>query len=148
MTHPAPRPASADPDYAATLTRLGFAQGQLVQEFGWDDDVDEDLRRAVEELVGSPIEYEDWTGGAEAVLLWWRDEDGDLTDALVDLVGVLEDGGFAVLLCPRPGAGGAIDPSDIDEAATTAGLHPSGALAAGDFWRATRLLTPRGDHRR
>ena len=82
------------------------------------------------------------------VLLWWREEDGDLIDALVDLVGVLEDGGFVVLLSPRPGSPGALEPSDVDEAAATAGLHSSGLLAAGDLWRATRLVSPRGEHRR
>ena len=39
--------------------------------------------------------------GADAVLLWWRDGDGDLGDALVDMVGVLDDGGFVVLLTPK-----------------------------------------------
>lgn len=148
MTDPAPLPASAETGYGPILKRLGFDQGQIVQEFGWDDDVDEDLRVAVEDLVQSPIEDEDWTGGAEVVLLWWREEDGDLIDALVDLVGVLEDGGFVVLLSPRPGSPGALEPSDVDEAAATAGLHSSGLLAAGDLWRATRLVSPRGEHRR
>ena len=73
----------------------------MVQEFGYDSDVDDEFRYAVEDHCGSEIEDEDYTGGADAVLLWFRDGDGDLGDALVDMVGVLDDGGFVVLLTPK-----------------------------------------------
>ena len=35
--------------------RLGFRPGQVVQEFGYDDDVDEALRVAVEDLTGNEL---------------------------------------------------------------------------------------------
>ena len=35
-------------------SRLGFRAGQVVQEFGYDDDVDEALRASVEERLGTP----------------------------------------------------------------------------------------------
>ena len=42
---------SAGADLAeAAVEKLGFSTGQIVQEYGWDDDVDEALREM--ELVG------------------------------------------------------------------------------------------------
>ena len=32
--------------------RMGFKDGDLIQEFGYDDDVDFDLREDLEDLVG------------------------------------------------------------------------------------------------
>lgn len=141
-------PADPDTDVQTVITRLGFAPGLVVQEFGWDEDADNDLRFAVEDTVGSELEDEDWTGGADAVLLWWRLDDGDLTDALVDTVGLLGEGGFVILLTPRPGHEGSIDPADVREASRTAGLHDAAAIVAGPDWRATRLATPRNGPRR
>jgi hypothetical protein len=127
--------------------RLGFAPEQVVQEFGYDDDVDTDFRFAIEDVVGSELEDEDYTGGADVALLWWRAGDGDLTDALVDMVGVLEDGGAVVLLTPKPGRPETVDASEIEEAATTTGLRGSGAVTVGD-WRAMRLASPRSAGRK
>ena len=66
------------------LAKVGFVAGQIVQEFAWDDDVDEDLRLAIEGVVGSPLEDESYHDGADAVLVWFRADDGDLVDTLVD----------------------------------------------------------------
>ncbi len=145
MNTPPQPPAPDASEFDRALARLGLGAGQTVQEFGWDDDVDEDVRTAVEDVVGSALEDEAFTGGAGAVLLWWRAPDGDLTDALVDLVGVLDDGGPVVLLTPR--RTGAVDASEVDEASATAGLHASGSVPLGPHWRATRLLARR-PHRR
>ena len=128
-------------DAGAVAERLGFAPEQIVQEFGWDDDVDEELRRVVESAIGAELEDEDYTGETDVALMWWRAEDGDVTDALVDMVGVLEEGGFVVLLTPR--GEGAVDPSVVDEAAGTAGLHSAGTVNAGESWRATKLVAPK-----
>ena len=111
----------------------------MVQEFGYDSDADDEFRYAVEDHCGTEIEDDDYTGGADAVLLWWRDGDGDLGDALVDMVGVLDDGGFVVLLTPKV-SGDEVDPSDIDEAAITAGLHTAGTFNAAADWRAHKLV--------
>lgn len=128
----------------AAVTKLGFSAEQIVQEYGWDDDVDEDLRATVESVVGSELEDEDYTGVVDAVVLWWREDDGDLTDALVDTLGTLAEGSSIVLLTPRPGRDGEVDPSEVDEAATTAGLHTSGSVMCSDRWVATRLAARRG----
>mgnify|MGYP002652500851 CR=1 FL=1 len=128
----------------AITDRLGFRLGQVVQEYGWDDDVDEALRLAIEDVVGDPIEDESYTGVVDAVILWWRDGDGDLTDALVDTLGTLAEGSSIVLLTPRPGQAEEVDPSEVDEAATTAGLHTSGSVMCSEEWVATRLAAPKG----
>jgi Protein of unknown function (DUF3052) len=144
---PAPPPADPGTSGSGVVERLGFARDQVVQEFGYDSDVDDDFRYAVEDACGTEIEDEDYTGGADAVLLWWRDDDGDLGDALVDMVGVLDDGGFVVLLTPKA-VGDEVDPSDIDEAAVTAGLHTAGTFNAATDWRAHKLVAPRTRVRR
>ena len=119
----------------------------MVQEFGYDSDVDDTFRTAVEEVCGAEMEDDEYTGVADAVLLWFREEDGDLGDALVDMVGVLEEVGFVVLLTPR-GDDGEIDPSEIDEAAVTAGLHLAGTFNASPVWRANKLVAPKANGRR
>ena len=143
MNTPAPPPADPAAEGPAGVERLGFAAEQIVQEFGWAEDVDDDFRFAVEDVIGSDLEDEDYTGEADAVLLWWRADDGDLTDALVDLVVVLGESGFVLALTPKDRNGGAVDPAEIDEAATTAGLHTAGAFNASPAWRATKLVAPR-----
>ncbi|KRE43327.1 DUF3052 domain-containing protein [Knoellia sp. Soil729] len=144
MNTPAPSPADPGPDGSGAVERLGFAAEQIVQELGWDEDVDDDFRFAVEDVIGSDLEDEDYTGEADAVVFWWRADDGDLTDALVDLVGVLGEGGFVLVLTPKDRAKGAVDPAEIDEAAATAGLHAGGASHASPQWRATKLGAPKG----
>ena len=52
------------------VAKLGFTKEQIVQEYGWDDDVDEALRLAIEDVVGDPIEDESYTGVVDAVILW------------------------------------------------------------------------------
>ena len=142
MNSPAPPPVDPGATGPVAVERLGFARDQVVQEFGYDSDVDDEFRYAVEDVCGS-----DYTGGADAVLLWWREGDGDLGDALVDMVGVLEDGGFVVLLTPKA-VGDEVDASDIDEAAVTAGLHTAGTFNASPGWRAHKLVAPRTKVRR
>ena len=123
--------------------KLGFAAVQVVQEFGYDSDVDDDLRFSIEDTTGIELEDEDYGDVADAALIWWREGDGDLVDALVDALTNLDDGGFIVLFTPKAGRAGEIEMADVDEAATTAGLHTSGTLNACREWSATRLVAPR-----
>ncbi|MEI2777760.1 MAG: DUF3052 domain-containing protein [Tetrasphaera sp.] len=129
------------------VARLGFLAGQVVQEFGYDDDVDHDLRDEVMDAVGSDLEYDDFTGVADAVMLWWRDGDGDLTDALVDALTNLADGAAIVLLTPKPGRPGEVDPAEIEESALTSGLHATGTISAAADWAANRLVPPKSARR-
>ena len=138
---------SATADHAEERTnpagRLGFEPGQVVQEIGFDDDVDHELRESIESLIGQELVDEDYDDVADVVLLWFRDEDGDLTDALVDAIGLLEDGGMIWLLTPKTGRDGYVEPSDISDAAQTAGLSQTKSISVGKEWSGTRLATPK-----
>lgn len=127
---------SATADHAEERTnpaaRLGFEPGQVVQEIGYDDDVEQELREGIEATIGQDLVDEDYDDVADVVLLWFRDEDGDLTDALVDAIGLLEDGGTVWLLTPKTGRDGYVEPSDINEAAQTAGLSQTRSISAGE----------------
>ncbi|TWP36338.1 DUF3052 domain-containing protein [Leekyejoonella antrihumi] len=125
---------------ATFAERLGFENGQIVQEFGWDDDVDEALREDVEGAVGSGLEDVDYDGVVDAVVLWWREGDGDLTDDCVDALTNLGDKGFILVLVPKSGHPDHVDASDIAEAAQTAGLKASSSTKAGKDWIATKLV--------
>ncbi|HET8602268.1 MAG TPA: DUF3052 domain-containing protein [Segeticoccus sp.] len=127
--------------------KLGFAAGQIVQELGYDDDVDDELRLAVEDLVGSELEEDDYDGVADAVVLWWREGDGDLIDDLMDALTNLAERGFIVLLTPKAGRDNHVDASDIEEAAVTAGLHASASVNAAREWIGTRLVAPKTGRR-
>jgi hypothetical protein len=127
--------------------RLGLRAGQVVQEFGYDQDVDQELRTAVEALTGHELVDEDVQDVVDAALYWWREEDGDLVDALVDALTNLADGGVIWLLTPKSGRPGHVEPSEIEEAAPTAGLHAMNTLSACPEWTGTRLATPRGSRR-
>ncbi len=132
---------------AATLGKLGFAQGQIIQEFGYDDDVADDFRFEIEDIVGSELADEDFNDGADGVLMWYRAGDDDLVDLLVDGITKLFDQGFIVLLTPKAGRPGEVEMSEVEEAATTAGLKTGGQFNVASDWGATRLMPPKGSHR-
>ncbi|ARZ70312.1 DUF3052 domain-containing protein [Streptomyces sp. HU2014] len=138
---------SATADHAEERTnpaaRLGFQPGQVVQEIGYDDDVDQELREAIEEITGQDLVDEDYDDVADAVVLWFRDDDGDLTDALVDAIGMLEDGGDIWLMTPKTGRDGYIEPSDISEASQTAGLSQTKSVSVAKDWTGTRMVAPK-----
>ncbi|MDQ4025149.1 MAG: DUF3052 domain-containing protein [Actinomycetota bacterium] len=119
--------------------RLGFEPGQVVQEFGWGDDVDDDLRQDIEAIVGGELVDEDYDDVTDGVIVWWRESDGDLTDMLVDAQTVLDNGGIIWLLTRKPGRAGHVGHNVIQEAATTAGLHATSTFAIASDWSATRL---------
>lgn len=127
--------------------RLGFKPGQVVQEFGYDDDVDGDLRDALEAVTGTELEDEDAQDVVDGVVYWWRDGDGDLVDCLVDALTNLVEGGVIWLLSPKAGRAGHVEPSDIEDAAPTAGLHATSTITASADWTGTRLASPKGSRR-
>lgn len=135
--------AAADDEARARAGRLGLESGATVQEVGYDADVDEGLRLAIEEIIGDEMVDEDYDDVVDVVLLWWRDEDGDLVDALVDAIGPLADHGVVWLLTPKPGRDGHVEPEDIADAAPTAGLQQTSTISAGSSWQGTRLVAPR-----
>jgi Protein of unknown function (DUF3052) len=121
--------------------RMGIAPGMVVQELGYDDDVDADLRDAIEERSGEEMVDEDSDEVVDVVFLWYREDDGDLVDVLVDAIAPLADNGFIWLLTPKRGRPGYVEPSDIAEAAPTAGLSQTSLATVGPDWSAARLVT-------
>lgn len=122
--------------------RFGIEPGMVVMEMGYDEDVDHDLRDALIDRVGELVD-EDTDEVVDAVLLWYREDDGDLVDLLVDALGPLADNGVIWLLTPKAGRPGHVEPSDINEAAPTAGLQHTSSISAAKDWSGARLVAPR-----
>lgn len=125
------------------VSRLGLESGLVVQEIGHDSDSDPDLRAGIVEVTGSDMVNLDYEDVVDVAILWFREDDGDLTDALVDSITPLADQGVVWLLTPKPGRDGHIEPEDITEAAQTAGLRQTSTISAGSQWQGTRLVAPR-----
>lgn len=130
-----------DVDKASALaTRMGITAGQTVQEVGYDTDTDDLVADAVVSATGDQAVDEDFGGVVDVVLLWWRDEDGDLADALVDAKSPLADDGVVWLLTPKFGRSGALEPADIAEAAATSGMRRTNSVTLAQ-WQAVRLVS-------
>ncbi len=140
---------STSADHAAErglAEKLGIEPGTAVQVLGADGDPAADqallddvhARTEADVIVG-----DDSDEVADMVLLWWREGDGDLVDALVDALTNLADNGVVWLLTPKAGRDGHVEPSDIDEAAPTAGLSSTRSTSAAPEWSGTRLVAPK-----
>lgn len=123
--------------------KLGVEPGMVVQELGYDEDVDEAVRDAVEERAGDALLDEDADDVVDLVLLWWREGDGDLVDALVDAGGPLAESGVIWVLTPKTGKPGHVEPSEIAEAAPTAGLSQTSNVSVSEQWAGARLVAPK-----
>ncbi len=123
--------------------RLGLKAGMVVQELGWDDDADEALRASIEDTLDADMVDGDYGNVVDTVLLWWRDDDGDLVDGLVDSLTDLVGGGVIWLLTPKVGRPQAVDAADIAEAAPIAGLAQTTSATVSRDWAATRLVAPK-----
>ena len=126
--------ATGDADKSDLAGKLGIEPGMIVQELGWDSDVDEEVRSAVEDRCGEDLLDEDAQEVVDVVLLWWRDGDGDLVDTLVDARTPLTDTGVVWVLTPKTGTDGHVEPSDIAEAAPTAGLSQTSNISLSEGW--------------
>lgn len=127
---------------ATGAERFGFSQGQVIQEWGYDEDVDQELREAVRNL-GVELVDEDYGDVTDSAIVWWREEDGDSTDLedlLVDVGAALDDGGLVWLLVPKATLDGHVPPAELGESARTAGLQPTTSLAAAPDWLGMRLV--------
>jgi Protein of unknown function (DUF3052) len=127
------------PGYAG---KLGIQRGQVVQEWGWDEDTDDDIRADAEDACGGELLDEDTDEVVDIVLLWWRDGDGDLVDTLMDAITPLADDGVIWVLTPKTGRPGHVQPAEIAESAPTAGLMPTSSVNLGE-WSASRLVQPK-----
>ncbi len=122
---------------------MGFAAGLVVLEIGLDSDADAALRDAIQSAIGSEMVGDDFGDVADLVVLWWRDDDGDLVDALVDALSAITSGGVVWLFTPKGGRDGHVEPSEIGEAARAAGLSSTKSISAAPDWAGTRLVAPK-----
>jgi len=119
---------------------MGFKESMIEMEVGFDDDVDFDLRDAIADHTGEELVDDESDEVVDVVLLWYREGDDDLTDTLVDAVGPLADDGMIWLLTPKRGREGYVEPSDIAEAASVAGLSQTSVRTVSAEWAGTRLV--------
>lgn len=131
---------ASPPSGTGIAEHLGLKHGMLVMEAGYGDDVDADLRDAIADCTGEELLDEDSYEVVDVVLLWFREDDGDLTDTLVDSISPLADDGYIWLLTPKRGRDGFVEPADIQEAASIAGLSQTSISTVGDGWSAARLV--------
>lgn len=132
---------------ASGANQLGLAEGLVVQELGWDDDVDDDLRIEVEDAINGEL-VEEAMDAVDVVLLWWRDGDGDLVDdGLVDALTDLTEDGYIWLLTPKVGREGFVDATELAEGAVTAGLSMTNSVAVSSDWAANKLVRPKSTRR-
>lgn len=103
------------------IAQMGLGKGMVVQEIGWDSDVDEDLRDDVMDAIDADL-VEEALEAVDMVLLWWRSDDGDVVDGLVDAMVDLGRNGVIWLMTPKVGREGYIDPADLAEGVRTAGM--------------------------
>lgn len=135
--------AAEDAGKVGVAEKLGIEPGHVVGELGWDEDADDDVRAAVEERCGGELVDEDSDEVLDVILLWWRENDGDLVDELMDATGPLAEDGVIWVLTPKTGRPGHVEPSDIAEAVPTAGLAQTSNIAVGPDWTGTRLVSPK-----
>ena len=85
----------------------------------------------------------DYGNVVDAVLLWWRDDDGDLVDGLVDALTDLVGGGAIWLLTPKVGRPGASTQRTSPRPPRSRGSSQTTTAAVSKDWQATRLVAPK-----
>ncbi|WP_296666671.1 DUF3052 family protein [Demequina sp.] len=124
----------------AVVARLGLKTGQIIQEFGYDADADAPLRASIEAATGESLVDEDFGDVTDGSLVWFRDGDDDLADLLMDAQTLLDDGAPVVVCVPKAGVPGHVQPRDVQEAASLAGLNGTSTFVIGGTWTATHLV--------
>jgi hypothetical protein len=99
------------------------------------------VRVAFREASGNELVDEEYTDPVDAVLVWFRLDDDDLVELLMDAIAPLTENGVIWLLTPKPQQDGHVEPADIADAAPSAGLQVTKTLSASKTWQGTRLVT-------
>lgn len=118
---------------------MDITAGQVIQELGWDEDADSGISEALEDVIGGQLLDDETDEMVDVVLLWWRSEDGDLVDGLVDATRSLGDTGRIWLLTPAAGTDGTVEPGEIAESAQVAGLVQTTSTRLGS-WQGACLV--------
>jgi len=127
--------------------RMGFAAGELILEVGYGPDCDDVLRSEISQITGTTLIDGQTTEVVDAVILWWREGDGDLVDELMDALTYLTETGPIWVLTPKLGRDGHVDSSEIQDAAPIAGLSQTSTLALAKDWAGTRLVARKAGKR-
>lgn len=131
------------PDSVSGAQLLGLETGLIVQELGWDEDVDQELRDEIMDIIDADM-VEDAVEAVDVVILWWRDDDGDVADGLVDAMPDLSDDGYIWLLTPKVGRPDFIDAPSLAEGVTIAGLTLTTTANISPDWQATKVVRSKG----
>ena len=126
---------------------MGLAKDDLVLEVGHDSDCDSTLRDQIMSITGTEFLQGSTTEVVDAVIIWWREGDGDLVDELMDALTYLLENGAIWVMTPKAGRAGHVEPSDIQDAAPIAGLSQTSTLAVANDWTATRLVARKAGKR-
>lgn len=126
---------------------MGIKEGDLILEVGYGDDCDSTVRNTICALAGSDFLDSQSQEVVDAVIIWWRDGDGDLVDELMDALTYLSQTGAIWVLTPKVARAGHVEPSDIQDAAPTAGLSQTSTISIAADWTATRLVARKASKR-
>lgn len=126
---------------------MGLAREDLVLEVGRDSDCDSTLRDQLMVITGTQFLEGSTSEVVDAVIIWWREGDGDLVDELMDALTYLSESGPIWVLTPKVGREGHVEPSDIQDAAPIAGLSVTSTIALAKDWTATRLVARKAGKR-
>jgi hypothetical protein len=127
--------------------RMGFTKGDLVLEIGYAADCDDSLRAKIKGFTGTEFIQTHPTEVIDAVIIWWRDGDGDLIDELMDALPFLSETGPIWVMAPKMGRENYVEASEIQDAAPIAGLSVTSTIAVATDWTATRLVARKAGKR-
>lgn len=126
---------------------MGLAKDDLILEVGRDSDCDSTLRDQLMAITGTSFLEGSTSEVVDAVIIWWREGDGDLVDELMDALTYLSETGPIWVFTPKVGRDGHVEPSDIQDAAPIAGLSVTSTIALAKDWTATRLVARKAGKR-
>jgi hypothetical protein len=126
---------------------MGLAKDDLILEVGHDSDCDSTLRDQIMSITGTEFLQGSTNEVVDAVIIWWREGDGDLVDELMDGLTYLVENGAIWVMTPKAGRAGHVEPSDIQDAAPIAGLSVTSTIALAKDWTATRLVARKAGKR-
>ena len=127
--------------------RMGFAKGDQILEIGYAADCDDSLRAKITDISGTELIEVDPTEVVDAVIIWWRDGDGDLIDELMDALTYLSETGPIWVMTPKMGRANYVEASEIQDAAPIAGLSTTSSIPVTTDWTATRLVARKAGKR-
>lgn len=126
---------------------MGLENSDLVLEIGHDIDCDSTIRDQIMAITGTQFLADTTTEVVDAVIIWWRDGDGDLVDLIMDSLTFLSETGAIWILTPKVGREGYVELSEIQDAAPIAGLSQTSTIALAKDWSATRLVARKSSKR-